>query len=111
MTRLLAAALVAATAAAAPAFAQEMAADHAAHAMHAGHERAAARLNLDTPIEVIAADAAGKAVLDADLPELTKHEHYNAFKQMSLKQVANYAPGKLTAEVLAKVEADLAAVE
>lgn len=86
---------------------------HAGHADHAAHTAAAstARLNLDTPVEVIVADAAGKAVLDANIPELATHEHYNAFKQMGLKQLANYAPDKLTAEVLAKIETGLAAIK
>lgn len=114
MSKFLAAALVAVFATTAPAFAQEMAADHAMsadHAMAANPAMASARLNLDTPIEVIVADEAGKAVLDADIPGLTTHEHYNTFKQMTLTQVANYAPDKLTAEVMAKAGADLAAIK
>jgi len=71
----------------------------------------AARLSLDTPVETIVADAAGKAVLDTDLPGVTTHEHYDMFKSMSLRQLATMAPDKLTAEVLAKVEADLAKVK
>ena len=110
MNRLLAAALVAATTTASPILAQEMAADHSGRAA-AADATPAARLNLDTPIEVIAADQAGKAVLDSDIPGLTTHEQYDSFKQMSLKQVANYAPDKLTGEVLAKTETDLAAVK
>lgn len=70
----------------------------------------AARLNLDTPVETIVADAKGKAVLDADLPELTGHPSYEMFKTMSLNQLQGYAPDKLTAEVLAKLATDLAAV-
>lgn len=103
-------AALAATAVAIPAAAQDA---HAGHAMaaHAAAPAAAARLNLDTPIEVIVADAAGKAVLDADLPGVTTHEHYPMFKGMGLKQLANYAPDKLTAEALAKVEAHLAAIK
>ena len=72
---------------------------------------AAARLNLDTPVEAIVADAAGKAVLDADLPGVTTHEHYDMFKSMSLRALAGMAPDKLKPEVLAKVEADLAAIK
>ena len=94
-----------------PAAAQDAHAGHDMSAMPAADAKAAARLNLDTPIEVIVADEAGKAVLDADIPGLTTHEHYNAFKQMTLTQVANYAPDKMTAEVLAKTETDLAAIK
>jgi hypothetical protein len=70
-----------------------------------------ARLSLDTPVEAIVADQAGKAVLDADLPGVTTHEHYDMFKSMTLRQLSTMAPDKLTAEILAKVEADLAAIK
>jgi len=99
MRMLLAAALVLAPAAA-------YAADTAPAA-----QASAARLNLDTPVETIVADAAGKAVLDADLPGVTTHEHYDMFKSMSLRALAGMAPDKLKPEVLAKVEADLAAIK
>lgn len=72
---------------------------------------APARLSLDTPIETIAADEKGKAVLDADLPGLTTHEHYDMFKGMTLNQLAPMAGDKMTGEVLAKVKADLAAIK
>ena len=71
----------------------------------------AARLSLDTPVEAIVADQAGKAVLDADLPGVTTHEHYDMFKSMTLRQLSTMAPDKLTAQVLSKVEADLAAIK
>lgn len=71
----------------------------------------AARLSLDTPIEAIVADSAGKAVLDADLPGVTTHEHYEMFKGMSLRSLSGMAPDKLPAEALAKVEADLAKIK
>ena len=70
-----------------------------------------ARLSLDTPVEAIVADQAGKAVLDADLPGVTTHEHYDMFKSMTLRQLSTMAPDKLTAEILAKVEADLASIK
>ncbi|GGE03692.1 hypothetical protein GCM10011515_24120 [Tsuneonella deserti] len=71
----------------------------------------AARLNLDTPVEAIVGDAAGKAVLDADLPELAAHPQYEMFKGMSLRQLSSIAPDKLSAEILARIEADLAAIK
>ena len=84
----------------------------AAHAADtAPAAEATARLSLDTPVETIVADAAGKAVLDADLPGVTTHEHYDMFKSMTLRQLSTMAPDKLTAELLAKVEADLARVK
>lgn len=72
---------------------------------------AAARLNLDTPIETVVADAEGKKVLDADLPGLTTNDKYDMFKSMSLNQVAGFAPDKLTPERMAKVGADLGAIK
>ena len=71
----------------------------------------AARLNLDTPIETIVADAKGKAVLDTDLPGVSNHPSYEMFKGMSLGQLQSYAPDKLTATALAKTATDLAAVK
>ncbi|MDB5712293.1 MAG: hypothetical protein JWL96_4363 [Sphingomonas bacterium] len=72
---------------------------------------AATRLNLDTPIETVVADAEGKKVLDTDLPGLTTNDKYDMFKSMSLNQVAGFAPDKLTPERLAKVSTDLAVIK
>lgn len=71
----------------------------------------ATRLNLDTPIETIAADPAGKAVIEQDLPGTLTHPMYDQFKGMSLNQVAPMAADKITPAVLAKVGADLAAIK
>ncbi|MEZ0244846.1 MAG: hypothetical protein ACAH11_15840 [Sphingomonas sp.] len=71
----------------------------------------AAKFNLDTPIEVLAADEKAKAVLTADLPDLLPHPSYEQFKGMSLRQVQPYSQGALTDELLVKVEADLAAIK
>lgn len=84
--------------------------DHGAHAEHATPAKAEGKFTLDTPVEAIVADAKGKAVLEANLPGITTHEHYEHFKAMSLKQIAGMAPDKLTPEALAKVEAGLAAL-
>lgn len=72
---------------------------------------AAAKFNLDTPIEQIVADPKGKAVIDADLPGTTTHAMYDMFKSMSLNQVAPMSQGKITPELLTKVAADLAAIK
>ena len=104
MHKRLAAAALAALAIASPAAA------HDAHAGHADHA-AQAKFSLDTPVEAIVADEKAKAVLEANLPGVSTHEHYEHFKTMSLKQIAGMAPDKLTPEVLAKVEADLAALK
>jgi curli biogenesis system outer membrane secretion channel CsgG len=72
---------------------------------------ATAKFNLETPIQDIVADAKAKAALEANLPGISAHESYEMFKGMSLKQLAGYAADKLTPEVLAKTEKDLAAVK
>ena len=108
--KLLLAAAFAATALS-PAIAQNAHAGHAMPAAPAATTSAAARLTLDTPVETIVADPAGKAVLDANIPGLITHEQYEGFKRMGLRQLASYAPDKLTPEVLAKTEAELAAIK
>ena len=71
----------------------------------------AAKFTIDTPIETIAADPAGKAVLDKDLPGVTTHEAYDSFKSMSLKAVQPMSNGAISDAALAKVAADLAAIK
>ncbi len=70
-----------------------------------------AKFTLDTPIETIAADPKGKAVLDTDLKNITAHPMYDQFKQMSLAQVQPMSQGALTDAALAKVKADLEAIK
>lgn len=73
---------------------------------------AAAKFNLDTPIEAIVADEKAKAVLATSLgADVTANPAYESFKSMSLRQVQPFAPDKLTDEVLKKVETGLAAVK
>jgi hypothetical protein len=72
---------------------------------------AAAKFTLDTPIQDIVADAAGKAVLEKDLPGLIGLPQYETFKAISLKQLQAYSDGKLTDEMLAKTATDLAAIK
>lgn len=110
MKLLFLAALVA-TANSTPVLAQDVHAGHSGQASQAAIVAAPRRLNLDTPVAVIVADPAGKAVLDAAIPELATHEQYESFKQMGLQQLAGYAPDKLTPEVLAKIEAGLSAIK
>lgn len=95
---------------AAPLMAQGHSADHSMHAGH-GEAQAAAALSLDTPIAALVANEKAKAVLDANLPGLTTHEHYEMFKGMSLNQIAPMAGDKMPAEALAKVKAALAAIK
>lgn len=72
---------------------------------------AAAKFTLDTPIQDIVADAAGKAVLEKDLPGLIGLPQYDTFKAIGLKQLQAYSDGKLTDEMLAKTATDLAAIK
>ena len=71
---------------------------------------ASAALTLDSPIQDIAANPAGKAILDKDLPGLTSHPAYDQFKAMSLKDVAPMSNGAISDAALAKTGADLAAL-
>ena len=86
-------------------------AGRAADTPPAATQAPAARLSLDTPIAAIVADPAGKAALDANLPGVTTHEHYEMFKGLSLRALSGMAPDKLPAEALTKVEADLAKIK
>ena len=92
--------------AAAPAFAQTAPAP-----APAADTTATAKFSLDTPIETIAADPAGKAVLDAAFPGMTSHPAYEQFKSMSLTAVQPLAQGQITDEQMAKAKAELAAIK
>jgi len=72
---------------------------------------AAAKFNLDTPVEKILADPAGKAAFDAALPGVSARPELQQVITMSLRQISGFVPDQLTPEVLAKVEAALAAVK
>jgi hypothetical protein len=65
---------------------------------------------LDTPIADIAASPEGKAVLDKDLPGLTSHPFYAAFKTKSLKALQPMSNGLIDDAALARTLADLAAL-
>jgi hypothetical protein len=64
--------------------------------------------SLDTPLDRIAADKRGKAVLDRDLPGLMASRSYLLFDDMSLTQIAMMSGGRLNQTKLNLVEADLA---
>ena len=71
----------------------------------------ARRFTLETPIEKIVADPAGKAALESAIPGITAHPHFDMFKAMSLKQVQPMSRGMLTDEMLKKADASLAAAK
>ena len=105
------AALLAMTAA--PAFAQTTtsATAPAATPAPAADASATSKFSLDTPIEAIAADPAGKAVLDADFPGMLTHPAYAQFKGLSLTAVQPMSQGAITDEQMAKAKVDLAAIK
>lgn len=63
--------------------------------------------SLDTPVDHIAADPRGKAVLDHDVPGLMASQSYILFEDMSLSQIATVSGGRLTKAKLDLVQADL----
>lgn len=71
---------------------------------------AKAPLDADTPIETIAANPEGKAVLDKEMPNLLAHPAYEQIKSMSLRQLQPYSNGAITDEAIANVDAALKAL-
>ncbi|HWA03361.1 MAG TPA: hypothetical protein VG819_07515 [Rhizomicrobium sp.] len=67
--------------------------------------------NLDLPIEQIAGSTGGCDILDKDFPGLREHPMYDFFKSMTLKQVAALSRGKITADMLAQAQSDLARMD
>jgi hypothetical protein len=65
----------------------------------------------DTPLQAVVADANAKAALDKTLPMLAKHPAFEQFKSMSLRELQAYSEGKITNEMVAKVDADLKALQ
>ncbi|MBB4837578.1 3-oxoacyl-ACP reductase-like protein [Sphingomonas kyeonggiensis] len=73
---------------------------------------AAAKFSADTPIEALFANEAAKAVLVADgLGDVEKHPAYDQFKAMSFRAVQPFSEGKITDELLAKLDTDLAKIK
>jgi hypothetical protein len=83
----------------------------AAIAQDAPAPAAAAAFTLDTPIEALIADARAKAVLDKYLAGIDQHPAYEQFKALSLKTLAPFSQGMITDDLLAKIGADLAAIQ
>jgi hypothetical protein len=71
---------------------------------------AALAFSLDTPVERIAADGRGRAVLQRDLPGLMASGQYVLFEDMSLAQIASLSSGQLTKTKLDIVAVDLAGI-
>lgn len=64
----------------------------------------------DTPVEKIAANPDGAAVLNRDIPGLLGDAQYPLFKTMSLKQLQEASDGELSADMVNKAVADLQAL-
>lgn len=69
----------------------------------------AAHFTLDTPIKMLIADPAAKAVLDKDLPGMSSDENLPKFEDKSLRQLQPMSGGQLTDAMLKQVAADLGA--
>jgi hypothetical protein len=63
--------------------------------------------SLNTPVDKIAADRRGNAVLMRDVPGLLTNRSYLLFDDMSLLQIASISCGRLTKTKLSQVQADL----
>jgi hypothetical protein len=64
----------------------------------------------ETPIEKIAADPQGAAVLNKDIPGLLTDKSYDFFKSMNLKQIQRLSDGDLSDDMVHQAEADLKAL-
>jgi hypothetical protein len=70
----------------------------------------AARFTLDTPVEQLVADAQARAVLEANVPGLAAHPMYEMFKTMSLRQLQPMSQGRLTDEIMNRLQTALTAL-
>ena len=70
-----------------------------------------AKLDINTPVARLCANAKAKAVLDSDLPGLTTRPEFPFFKNMSLKTLKKMSHGQMTDADLAKVQAELAQID
>ncbi len=69
--------------------------------------KAASNFTIDTPVDRIAADPNGKAVLDRDVPGLMASKEYPLFDDMSLSQIAIMSGGRISKDKLTLVQTDL----
>jgi len=70
----------------------------------------AAHPTIESSIEALMADPVTKAVLEKHLPGIDKHPAYGQFKGMTLRQVAPFSQGHITAETIAAIDTDLKAI-
>lgn len=72
---------------------------------------AAPKFSADTPIGELMADARTKALIDARMPGLEQHPMYEMIKGMSPRQVQPFSEGRITEEMLAQLDKDLAEIK
>jgi hypothetical protein len=63
--------------------------------------------SVNTPLDVIAADDRGRAVLMQDVPGVMNNPKYPLFEDMSLSQIAIISNGRVSQAKLDEVQADL----
>lgn len=67
-----------------------------------------AAYSTETPLAVLLDDPQAKAVLGRRIPTVMNNKYINMATGMSLRQLAQYSPQKLTPKVLSDIDADLA---
>jgi hypothetical protein len=82
--------------------------DPALHAQQPTPPAAAPYTTADTPLSVLAADPAASAILDKYLPGTSKSAQLGPVRSAPLKALQSFAAGRLTDQVLADIDADLA---
>ncbi len=71
---------------------------------------AAPRTVLDLPVGLLCGHPETRAVIDRDLPGLSRRPEYVFFKHMSLRQLQSASRGRMSDAELERVAADLGAV-
>ncbi len=69
-----------------------------------------AKFSTNMPIEALMAHEGAAAVVEKHMPGISSHPAYDQFKGMSFQQVKPFSQGMITDEMLAKIDADLAAL-
>lgn len=72
---------------------------------------APAALSIDSPIEALVANAASKAVVEANFPGMITHPAYEQFKGMTLKQLQPMSGGAISDAAIAKATTELSAAK
>jgi beta-glucosidase len=68
------------------------------------------RLHISLPLQVLLGDEAGKAVIEKHLAPMLEHPQLAMAMQMTLEQIAQFAPNDLTPELLQAINDDLAKI-